>query len=284
MKRDKKFYYTLLIIFFVLTYVISFILSARTIEIGAVIATASVVIYPLTYFIATLFCERYGKDKIYNLLNYSAFGLIFASLLITFASIFPVYGEKDGLNAIFNIDFRILFGSLIGFYGSQYLNIKIYEFLDNKKWFKFLVSATISITVDSLIFILLGYLGSLPFRDVVIMFAGQYVMSVGLIIIYSIIFYNLIDSINKNIEDEDAIINEKIFDEEYEINLLKSNEKLATEKEVAKKAPAKKTTSTKKTTTTKKTTSTKKATTTKKTPDKKTTSTTKKTTTKKETK
>lgn len=264
MKRDRNFYYLLLIILFVITYVLSFILSARTVEFGIVIATAGVVIYPLTYFIATFFSERYGREKLYGLLDYSIFALIFAGILITIASLLPVYGGRDGLSAIFNVDFRILFASLLSFYLGQYLNIKIYEFLDYKKWFNFLISATISITVDALIFVLLGYLGSTAFKDVIILFAGQYVIYVGLTIVYAIIFYNLVDSIKKvPLEEEKEIITEKIFDEEYDAELKNSNIKKAT--------------STKKTTTTKKTTSTaaKKASTTKKT-----TSTTKKPSTK----
>lgn len=271
MKRDRNFYYLLLIILFVITYVLSFVLSARTVEFGIVIATAGVVIYPLTYFIATFFCERYGREKLYGLLDYSIFALIFAGILITIASLLPVYGGRDGLSAIFNVDFRILFASLLSFYLGQYLNIKIYEFLDYKKWFNFLISATISITVDALIFVLLGYLGSASFKDVVILFAGQYVIYVGLTIVYAIIFYNLVDSIRKvPLHEEKEIITERIFDEEYEAELKNSN---------IKKAASTKTTTKKTTSTTAKKTTTKKTTSTTKKPSTKTT--TKKTTTKK---
>ena len=247
MKRDKNFYYLLLIILFVITYVISYVLSARTVEFGIVIATASVIVYPLTYFIATFFCERYGKEKLYGLLDYSIFALIFAGILITIASLLPVYGGRDGLSAIFNVDFRILFASLLSFYFGQYLNIRIYQFLDYKKWFNFLVSATIAVTVDALIFVLLGYLGTASFSEIIVLFAGQYVIYVGLIIVYAIIFYNIVDSIKKvPLEEEKEIIGERIFDEEYELEMKNSNiKKVATKKTTSKTTTKKSTSNTK---------------------------------------
>ena len=55
MKRDKSFYYVFVMFLFVTCYITCYILSNRTIEFGGMIATASAMIYPFTYFIAVLF-------------------------------------------------------------------------------------------------------------------------------------------------------------------------------------------------------------------------------------
>ena len=59
MKRDRNFYYILIIILFVVSYVAAFVLGNRTIEFGNLIATASVIFYPMTYFclLNTVFCH-----------------------------------------------------------------------------------------------------------------------------------------------------------------------------------------------------------------------------------
>lgn len=243
MKREKNFYYLLITIFFVITYIVSYLLSVRTIEFGAVLATANVLIYPLTYFIATLYYEKYGKEKFTLLLDFAIISLIFTGILVTVSSLLPVHNNPDGLNALFNIDFRILFASLMSFYLGQYINFKIYCLLDYKKWFNFLVSATIGITLDSLFFVLLGYLGYASFKDILILFSGQYAISVGIIIIYALIFYNIVDNVKnvvKEIQEEDKeIITDKIFDEEYKQEEKQSTE---TKKTTRKKTSTKKTT------------------------------------------
>lgn len=253
MKREKNFYYLLITIIFVITYIVSYLLSVRTIKFGAILATANVIIYPLTYFISTLYYERYGKEKFSLLLDFAIISLIFTGILVTVSSLLPVYNGPDGLNALFNIDFRILFASLMSFYLGQYINYKIYCLLDYKKWFNFLVSATIGITLDSLFFVLLGYLGYASFKDILILFSGQYAISVGIIIIYALVFYNIINNVKDVVEelheDEKEIITDRIFDEEYEKEAKQSTE--------TKKTTRKKSSTTKKTT--KKTTNKNKA-------------------------
>ena len=72
MKRDKSFYYVFVMFLFVTCYITCYILSNRTIEFGGMIATASAMIYPFTYFIAVLFYERYGKNRVFELIKIEA--------------------------------------------------------------------------------------------------------------------------------------------------------------------------------------------------------------------
>lgn len=258
MKRENSFYFIFVMFLFVTCYLTCYILSNRIIELGSLIATASAIIYPFTYFIAILFYERYGKNRVFELINFSIISLIFMGLLIALASTFTVYGGSDGLEKIFNIDFRILFSSVVAFIVGQYVNIKIYDYLGTKKGHDFLVSGTIAITIDSFLFIGLSYLGVANFGEVLNLATGQYVLSVVGIIIYALCYSSLIPS------------------------LLKAKEKETEEVKEVKKAPAKKRSTTTKKETVKKETPKKeiaKKTTTKSETAKKIT--TKKTTTKK---
>ena len=157
MKRETNFFSMFVMFLFVTCYITCYVLSNRVIEFGGLIATASAIIYPFTYFIAVLFYERYGKNKVFELINFTIISLIFAGLMIALASTFKVYGGTDGLEKLFNIDFRILFSSVIAFIVGQYVNIKLYDFLGNKKGFDFLIAGVISITIDSFLFIGLSF-------------------------------------------------------------------------------------------------------------------------------
>lgn len=206
MKRDKNFYCIFIMFLFVTCYLTCFIMSSRTIEFGGLIATASAIIYPLTYFIAVLYYERYGKNKIFELINFTIVALIFMGIMLALANTFKVAGGNDGLESIFNVNFRMLFSSIVAFIVGQYINIGLYNFLEHKKGFDFLISGTIAITIDSFLFIFLTYLGVEPFNIIISLATGQYVLSVIAIIIYALCFNSLIPSLlSSKVREEEEI-------------------------------------------------------------------------------
>lgn len=236
MKREKNFYYILVLLLFVTCYITCYILSNRLIQFGGLLATASALVYPFTYFIAVLFYEKYGKNETFELVDFAVFSLIFMGILFAFASSFDVYNDVDGLEKIFNTDFRVLISSIVGFIVGQYILIRLYDFLGGKKGFDFLISGVIAVTIDSFLFIFLGYLGNISFAEVLNLATGQYALNVVSIVIYALCFNSLITT------------------------LLQSKEKNSKDeiKSETKKTPVKKAASKKKTTTKKATTKTKK--------------------------
>lgn len=247
MKRENSFYFVFIMFLFVTCYLTCYILSNRIVEFGGLIATASAIIYPFTYFIAILFYERYGKNRVFELINFSIISLIFMGLMIALASTFTVYGGSDGLDKIFNIDFRVLFSSVVAFIVGQYVNIKIYDYLGTKKAHDFLVSGTIAITIDSFLFVGLSYLGVATFGEVLNLATGQYVLSVVGIIIYALCYSSLIPSLLKAKENENVLIKKEEVKEVKKIPAKKTtSKKEETKSETPKKTTTRKT-STKKT-------------------------------------
>lgn len=233
MKRDKTFYFSLVMFLFVTTYLACYIMSNRIIEFGGLIATASALIYPFTYFIAVLFYERYGKNRTFELVNFSVVALVFMGILFAFASTFGVYGGVDGLEKIFNTDFRVLFASIVAFIVGQYTMIKLYEFLGEKKGFDFLIAGVIAITIDSFLFVGLGYIGSMPLNEVLSLATGQYSLNVIAVMIFAICFKSMIPTLlQQRHKEEDIILKE---------------EKKPAKKSTKRKTTKKKTTKTKET-------------------------------------
>ena len=202
MKREKNFYYFLTMIIFIICFTTSIILACRTIKVGKLAVTASILFYPMTFFIATLFSERYGKEKTYMMFNYAIFALIIMAIMLTITSLIPTYGMYDGLNPIFNMDYKMIFSSILAFYVSQYLNLKIYYYLEGYKGFKFLISGIIAITIDSFIFITLSNIGNISFTASFIRFINQFIMGIVMIIFYTLCFTYLIDTLTKTKEKE----------------------------------------------------------------------------------
>ena len=221
--KENNFYQTFIMFLFVTCYVICFVLASRVIEFGGLIATAGAIIYPFTYFIAILFYERYGKNKTFELINFSILSLVFAGLMIALSGTFRAHGAPDGLEKLFNIDFRVLFASIVAFLTGQYINIKIYNFLGGKKGPDFLIAGVISITIDSFLFIGLSYIGVNTFRDTVSLATGQYVLSVITILIYALCFNSLIPSLLAS--KEKILKNEKVTVKEKKVTTKKTIKK-----------------------------------------------------------
>ena len=202
MKREKNFYYFLTMIIFIICFTTSIILACRTIKVGKLAVGASILFYPMTYFIATLFAERYGKEKTFMMFNYAVFALIFMAIMLTITSCIPIYGAYDGLDKIFNIDFKLIFASILAFYASQFLNLKIYYYLEGYKGFKFLISGVIAITIDSFLFIMLSNIGVLSLGDSFVKFINQFIMGIVMVIFYTLCFTYLVDSVIKSNKKE----------------------------------------------------------------------------------
>lgn len=205
MNRDKTFYYTFVMLLFVTCYTTCYILSNRLIQFGGLMATASALVYPLTYFIAVLFYERYGKNKTFELVDFAVCSLIFMGVLFAFASSFEVYNDVDGLEKIFNTDFRVLMASVVGFIVGQYLLIRLYDFLGGKRGFDFLIAGVISVTIDSFLFIFLGYLGSISFAEVLNIATGQYALNVVAVVVYALCFNSIITTVLNNTNDKKPV-------------------------------------------------------------------------------
>lgn len=202
MKKEKNFYYFLTMIIFIICFTTSIILACRTIKIGKLAVTASILFYPMTYFIATLFAERYGKEKTFMMFNYAVFALIFMAIMLTITSCIPVYGPYDGLDKVFNMDYKLIFASILAFYVSQFLNLKIYYYLEGYKGFKFLISGVIAITIDSFLFIMLSNIGVLSLGDSFVRFINQFIMGIVMVIFYTLCFTYLVNSVIKNNKKE----------------------------------------------------------------------------------
>ena len=202
MKKEKNFYYFLTMIIFIICFTTSIILACRTIKIGKLAVGASILFYPMTYFIATLLAERYGKEKTFMMFNYAVFALIFMAIMLTITSCIPVYGPYDGLDKVFNMDYKLIFASILAFYVSQFLNLKIYYYLEGYKGFKFLISGVIAITIDSFLFIMLSNIGVLSLGDSFVKFINQFIMGIVMVIFYTLCFTYLVDSVIKNNKKE----------------------------------------------------------------------------------
>ncbi len=170
---------------------ISTITACRKVELICIIATAHILIYPLTYVLLTLFKEQYGNKKTFKLLNVALICTLVSILLISFSKIFPSYSENT-LKELYELNIQTSLALLAAFYLSQTINLLIYNYLRYDKSIKFLLSSTIAATLDSLVFAVISNIGVMNFTNIFKLFTGVYIFNAFSLIFYSLIFSFLI--------------------------------------------------------------------------------------------
>lgn len=216
-KRFNNFYYFLTMIIFAMIFDISFILAARTVTINGISVVGSIFIYPITYFIATLFKERYGLKDTVSMIIYAIVSLILMCFLISITNLLPILNGIDGLGPIFNVNYRLMLASIISFVISQYINIKIYDFLAGYEGFRFLISSVIAITIDSILFTTIANIGLVTPAYFVQLITSKYMFGVVITILYAICFTVLIGSLLKGKKKEQKMLKAEMEKEKEKI-------------------------------------------------------------------
>lgn len=206
MKKDKNFYHVLIMILFVVSFVSAFFLAEYSVHLGKLVASASVVLFPMTYFLITLFSERYGKEKTHTLIMYAVVSLLFVSV---FATVAYFLGPDDG-TGLKMVDYQLIFAAIAGFVVSQITHLEIYYYLNTNKKIDFLIAGVISVSINVVLFIGLGYLGKESFTDIMQLMLGQFVFSVLAMIVYFLCYAYLIPTVvetkEKEISNENRVL------------------------------------------------------------------------------
>lgn len=163
---------------------------------------AGLFFYPLTFLLSDLVTETFGKQKaqemVYITLAMNA--LTFAILFIAIKLPFSGPGEQKAFELILGLSGLRIFSSLVAYFCSQLLDIKLYAFLKNKiglrlLWLRANLSTLASQLADTVIIDLIFlYLGlKMKFSQVifVMLFSFLYKMIFGVLttpLLYGLVF------------------------------------------------------------------------------------------------
>ena len=203
MKKQNRFYWNIVVGIFITVFIASLVISNRTLEMNNLIAPAGVIIYPLVYFLSTVYLKKFGKKEAYELILSAIVSIIFFGFLLIVANAVTVSDYNDGLEPLFNVDFRVIVSSVAAFYVGLNLNLSIYSTLKRVRKTNFLISSIISFSVDSLIFSILSFAGRIPLKDLINLASGHFITGLLLVTIFGILFANIVpDSFEEVIKVE----------------------------------------------------------------------------------
>lgn len=188
--------------------ILSNILAVKLFSLGNwAVLPAAVIIYVFTYPITDTITEVYGKEAARKTVMAGLFTQLAAILFIYIAIQLPpagFYEHQTEFETIFTAGFRVTAASLISFLISQNLDVSVFHKLkgkhgDKKLWIRNNASTMISQLVDTVVFIMIAFYGTVPFAALLSLIATQYAFKFAAAILDTPLVYLLVKLCRKDV-------------------------------------------------------------------------------------
>ena len=176
-----KKYPVILVTLYVACELIANITAGKLTTVRGLVVPAAVYIFTVSYTLLDLINRILGKEEARRVVK----GAFLANLLLAFYVTiairlpFPVFwqGQEAFVATLANTP-RIALASLTAYYLSSNIDIILYHLLKDKAapWFRVLASNSVSLFVDTLVFITIAFAGLMPLLSLI---KGQYLVKLG---------------------------------------------------------------------------------------------------------
>ena len=183
---------------------------------------AAVILFPVTYIIGDVFTEVYGFRKARTII-WLGFACSFFAVLVYLITIdlpHPGFWENQGAyEAVLGTTPRVACASFAGYLFGEFSNSIILskmKVLTNGKnlWMRTILSTVVGEGLDSIIFILVSFWGTMDNSQVLKMIVFQYLFKVSYEVIFTPVTYGVVRWVKKK-EDIDT------FDRDIKYNVIK---------------------------------------------------------------
>lgn len=191
-------------IIFVSCILISNILASKIISIFGFSMTGGVLVFPITYILGDVITEVYGFKNSKKIIMY---GFICNLLMVALFAIamklpYPDYWQnQEAFVAILSNTPRLLLASFIGYLVGGLSNAFIMEYIKNNSkikflWFRTILSTIVGEGLDTFIFLIIGFYGTMNTGDLMLMILFQSLAKILYEVILTPITYKVITLIS----------------------------------------------------------------------------------------
>ena len=171
---------TLLVALYIACELIANITAGRAIDVVGISAPGGVFIYALTFTLIDLVNERLGKRGAQRVILAAFAANILLALYTSLILALPVpsfFTHQDAFRTVLGATPRIIAASLSAYLVSSFIDIEIFAAWKTRvggyKWVRVLLSNVVSTGVDSIVFVVLAFAGTLPLLPLI---EGQYII------------------------------------------------------------------------------------------------------------
>jgi len=186
--------YAMLTGVFTASLIVSNIIAGKTFDFFSFVLPCGVIIFPIIYIVNDVLAEVYGYKKARNVILLGFLMNLVAVICynITIALPAPVFFENsNAFSVVLGSTLRLLVASFAAYLVGSLVNAKMMVVLKNwdedKLFLRCILSTLFGEGLDALIFITIGFLGTMPMESLVLMIVAQALFKT----VYEIIVYPL---------------------------------------------------------------------------------------------
>ncbi len=196
--------YAILVGIFCAGLIISNIIASKTFEFFWITLPCGVIIFPLIYIVNDVLAECYGFKKARRAI-YLGFFMNLIAIICYNVTMFlpaPAYFTGDGaFHTVLGSTLRLLVASFAAYLIGSLINAKLMVYLkgkyENKLFFRCISSTFAGEGMDALIFITIGFLGTMPVSALLTMIVAQALFKTA----YEVVVYPLTRHVIHNVKD-----------------------------------------------------------------------------------
>lgn len=170
-----------LLIYISLATIISNIETIKLVNLFGIESTLGTVLYGSTFLATDILNEKYGKQYAIKAL---LVGFVAMITMVVITSLMLLYEPSpsdfanESLEVIFDLNIRITIASILGFITSQLIDTCLYDWLKKQKkqlWIRNNISTIVSQFIDTIIFVVIVYVGKVSFNTLVSIIVSMYI-------------------------------------------------------------------------------------------------------------
>ena len=184
--------YAMLSGIFTACLIVSNIIAGKTFDFFSVSLPCGVVIFPVIYIVNDVLAEVYGYEKAKRVILLGFFMNLVAVIcynITIFLPAPPFFENSQAFSVVLGSTFRLLIASFAAYLAGSIVNAKLMVYLkgwdEDKLFFRCIMSTFFGEGLDALIFIFIGFLGTMPLEALLLMIVAQALFKT----VYEIIVY-----------------------------------------------------------------------------------------------
>lgn len=196
--------YALLTGVFTACLIISNIIAGKTFDFFSFALPCGVVIFPVIYIVNDVLAEVYGYEKAKRVIWLGFFMNLVAVICYNVTILLPAsafFENSDAFSIVLGSTFRLMIASFAAYLIGSLVNAKLMVVLkkkdENKLFLRCIASTIVGEGLDAMIFIFIGFVGTMPFEALLLMIAAQALFKT----IYEIIVYPLTKYVIRSVKE-----------------------------------------------------------------------------------
>ena len=186
--------YAILTGIFTASLIVSNIIAGKTFDFFSFTLPCGVVIFPVIYIVNDVLAEIYGYEKARKVILLGFFMNLVAVICYQITILLPApafFENSEAFSIVLGSTFRLLVASFAAYLAGSLVNAKVMVYLkkwdENKLFFRCIVSTLFGEGLDAIVFIFIGFLGTMPLEALLLMIVAQALFNT----VYEIIVYPL---------------------------------------------------------------------------------------------